>query len=184
MREELRQRIELLLERQPDIFGANGHHFEMNAPLSEEHVQAFDRRRRISLPDDYRWFITNVGNGGAGTYYGVVPLGEMDDGDEIKSWEENDVMVGSLSMPFPHTTSWNDLSGEPNDEVVHNEAKYEAQLESFEEVYFSSQNMSGAMPICHMGCALRIWLVVTGAERGHLWLDKRADHQGIEPLVG
>ncbi len=42
--------------------------------------------------------------------------------------------------------------------------------------------MNGAIPICHLGCALRQWLVVTGPEAGNIWCDYRADRRGIYPL--
>jgi hypothetical protein len=42
--------------------------------------------------------------------------------------------------------------------------------------------VNGAIPVCHIGCALRRWLVVTGPERGHIWCDDRADQRGLYPL--
>ncbi len=41
---------------------------------------------------------------------------------------------------------------------------------------------SGCIPICHHGCALRDWLVVTGPEAGHVWHDASADNLGIAPV--
>ena len=46
MRDELLQQIELLLERQPDIFGANVHQFELHERLSVGQVEEFERRHR------------------------------------------------------------------------------------------------------------------------------------------
>ena len=181
MTPELHERIELLMERQPRVFGANFHGFVLNDPIADWQLDAFERRHCVKLPEDYRWFISRVGNGGAGPFYGVFPLGSMDDGHEIESWEQESFMVGALSEPFPHTQEWNDLSGAPDDSLIElDESAYESQLETFEERYFSPVN--GAIPICHMGCALRIWLVVTGPERGHLWLDKRAARAGLQPI--
>jgi hypothetical protein len=42
--------------------------------------------------------------------------------------------------------------------------------------------MAGAIPICHLGCALRQWLVITGPEAGNVWCDDRADRGGLYPL--
>lgn len=72
------------------IFGAVGHKFVLNPVLSETEVQAFETMHRISLPADYRRFLTQVGNGGAGPYYGIFPLGQMDGNDNVKLWQEND----------------------------------------------------------------------------------------------
>ena len=34
-----------------------------------------EEKYSFKLPKDYRWFIMNVGNVGAGPYYGILPLG-------------------------------------------------------------------------------------------------------------
>jgi hypothetical protein len=36
-------------------------------------------------------------------------------------------------------------------------------------------------PIAHFGCAIRIYLVVTGPLAGQVWTDDRAGDQGIYP---
>jgi hypothetical protein len=52
-----------------------------------------------------------------------------------------------------------------------------------EEHYWNRRIMSGAIPICHRGCALRQWLVVNGNHKGYVWNDDRADHAGVYPLL-
>jgi hypothetical protein len=42
--------------------------------------------------------------------------------------------------------------------------------------------MNGAIPICHLGCALREWLVVSGEQKGFIWKDSRTDNGGISPV--
>jgi len=180
-RARLLARLELLLERRPDVFGSDGHRYHLNAALGEPALIAFERRHGVELPEDYRWFLANIGNGGAGPNYGVFALNEMDDGYGAAPWEENDGFVGMLRAPFPHRDVWNDLAGKPDDDAVESK-ELEAERDAFEERYFSTRQVNGAIPICHIGCALRIWLVVSGAERGHLWLDKRADYEGLMAL--
>jgi hypothetical protein len=141
----------------------------------------FEKEHRITLPEDYRGFLIHVGNGGAGPAYGIFRLGEMDDGFDHAQWEENDGFVGVLSEPFPHTEDWNDLADKPDDDI-NDEDELERQMEAFEEKYFDTKYVNGAIPICHIGCALRRWLVLTGTERGHIWCDDRADQGGLYPL--
>lgn len=43
--------------------------------------------------------------------------------------------------------------------------------------------VNGAIWISHHGCALCTLLVVTGAERGNVWADRRTDYSGIAPHV-
>lgn len=51
-----------------------------------------------------------------------------------------------------------------------------------QEHYFNSAIMNGAIPICHLGCALWQWLVVNGEHWGFVWSDYRVDHRGIFPI--
>ncbi len=63
------------LDRRRVAFGAGRYNYRFPAPLSVEQVEAFERRYEIALPIAYRRFITELGNGGPGPYYGVTPLG-------------------------------------------------------------------------------------------------------------
>jgi hypothetical protein len=170
------------------VFGSQSHSFRTYPPLSEEIVREFEARHRVTLPKDYRGFLLHVGNGGAGPAYGLFKLREMDDGFEYKTWIENDGFVGVLSKPFPHTVAWNDLSEEPAYDESREmgpewEDEYQRQLDAWEDrVYWNTANVNGAIPICHRGCALREWLVVAGAEAGHVWDDRRTDRGGLMPL--
>ena len=41
--------------------------------------------------------------------------------------------------------------------------------------------VDGAIPVCHEGCAVRDWLVVSGPEAGRVWHDATADMKGWSP---
>lgn len=163
------------------MFGAAGHGFKLNASVSEADVRAFEERHGVTLPDDYRGFLLNIGNGGAGPYYGIFKLGEMDDNFGYVAWQANSHFVGLLSTPFPFTEQWNDVAGRPDPDDV-GEEEYERQLDAWEKHYFMP--IDGAIPICHLGCAMWVWLVVSGPERGRVWIDDRASDNGIRPVVG
>src|SRR5918996_2512608 len=62
----IRDDLQRLKTAAAEIFGSNGHHFTLNAPLVETEVLAFERQHAIRLPVDYRRFLIEVGNGGAG----------------------------------------------------------------------------------------------------------------------
>jgi hypothetical protein len=186
----MREKIEQLLTdlkrvRQrgdsPGVFGAQAHEFALNLPLTESEVAAFETAYNVALPEEYRLFLLLVGNGGAGPYYGLFRLGEMDDGFGFARWEQG-AFVGKLAASFPHSGPWNDLTGVPDDDD-NDEDTYERSLDEFEDRYFDSVLVNGAIPICHLGCALRQWLVVTGPEAGNVWCDDRADRGGLYPLT-
>lgn len=62
------------LDRRRVVFGAASHRYRFRPKLSVESVLEFERRARVSLPDAYRAFLIELGNGGCGPYYGIVPL--------------------------------------------------------------------------------------------------------------
>lgn len=168
----------LLLQReQPKIFGTGEHEFRLNPKVPEADLLAFERLHKICLPTDFRKFLANVGNGGAGPFYGIVSLGQIDSPFGMTPWQEYDGLVGVLSEQFPFAESWNDVSTMPSNDLRHrDEYEYYRQMESFEAAYWSSTLTNGAFPICHQGCALRILLVVTGPQAGFLWDDRRSEY--------
>jgi hypothetical protein len=179
----IRDALARLRAAQAPIFGANYHQFLLNPPLAEADVLAFERLHKVFLPADYRHFLTTIGDGGAGPYYGIFPLGEMDNDRSLKAWQEQDDLIGVISEPFSLETEWNDLTGMPSTKLLEADgAEYERQLDEFEKRYWSSSLMHGAVPICHEGCALRIWLVLTGLQAGRLWHDGRSELTGVKPL--
>lgn len=171
----------------PKVFGAEAHRFRPHPPVPEPEVAAFEARHRVVLPTDYRGFLTHVGNGGAGPAYGLFPLGtDGDTGGDPDPWAEGGGFVGVLSEPFPHTRPWNDLAGRPEyeeewDDDENLQDEYNRRLSAWEAGYFRTANVNGAVPVCHLGCAKRLWLVVTGPEAGRIWADDRADHLGLRP---
>jgi hypothetical protein len=91
--------------------------------------------------------------------------------------------VGILSQPFPHTSPWNERfvfnrplhSPADRDECVMQKEAW------WDQVYMNSARVNGAIPLCHLGCGLYQWLVVTGPEAGHVWEDERVDGCGLRP---
>ena len=85
------------------MFGSAAHDYKLNPPIPVSTIEEFEARHGIRLPDDYRHFVTEIGNGGAGPYYGLFPFGELDEG---LSWEQGD-LIGDVAQPFPHVEAWN-----------------------------------------------------------------------------
>jgi hypothetical protein len=179
--ERVKESLAYLRRVRPPLFGADYHNFELHPVIEEEKVEAFELSHSIRLPSQYREFLVQIGNGGAGPDYGVFSLGTIDEGFGIRAWQANGAVVGDPSKPFRFQEAWNDTSAKPTDDLE-NEAEYWRLMDAFEGTYWSSDLVNGAIPICHRGCAIRIWLVVNGPESGKLWEDRRSEFDGISPL--
>lgn len=172
-------------DRRRSVFGSAAHDYNLNPPIPLSTIEEFEARHGIRLPDDYRYFVTEIGNGGAGPYYGLFPFGQVEDG---RSWEEGD-LVGNVSQPFPHVEAWNlpesfwqqEPNISPETPPEEDDRLWEAWDKVEQEHYWNPSIMNGAIPICHLGCGLLQWLVVNGEQKGHVWDDFRADHRGIRP---
>jgi hypothetical protein len=137
-------------------FGASTHKYALNPSLTEEQIQAFEAKNNVRLPEDYRQFLLQLGNGGAGPYYGLYTL------EEGLVNQDPDF----LSRPFPYTSAWQEYpTSEESDAYI-----------------FDDLHIQGTLRLCHEGCGYYNFLVITGAERGSVWIDARVSDQGIGPL--
>ncbi|MEU7001453.1 SMI1/KNR4 family protein [Nonomuraea sp. NPDC046570] len=112
----IRRGIDALREYDTDfgLFGAREHRYRFMPPLDEAALEAIEARIGVRLPADYRTFLTRLGNGGAGPYYGVHGLRPDD------AW--------ARFHPFPFMEEWEppDLDDEGYDDVM--EAAFEGLL--------------------------------------------------------
>ncbi len=60
-----------------NILGAFQHQYQLNPVVSLKEVQQFEEEYHVELPEEYIFFLTKVGNGGAGPDYGMYSLDEM-----------------------------------------------------------------------------------------------------------
>lgn len=166
------EKLALLRQRDASckLFGADSHGYVLNPVLQEKQVAAFEKEHGIVLPAGYRHFLQVLGDGGAGPYYGLEPL-------ERGLWafldaDSADPLLDP-ALPFPFTTPWNmSFDGDEDDEVA---------LARFEEEYFDTKWMTGALRICNFGCGVYLNLVLNGPEAGHIWVDDRCNSSGIYP---
>lgn len=166
-------------------FGAGAFQYQVLPPLSEAEVAEVEAQYGVRLPEEYRHFLTEVGAGGAGPSYGVFPL-VKEDGEWFWDGDGGD-LTGDLTIPFPHVEAWS-LDGHPiwdsypEDDENFDEL-YDAWWDEFTGIYWAPEWTTGAICLCHHGCAARSWLVVTGPSRGQIWEDGRADEVGLYPAL-
>ena len=92
---DIKELAELLRRlRQKDknlrVFGTNSHTYKLGQTLAEAELHSFEQKHQIKLPEDYRLFLKEIGNGGAGPFYGLETL-------------EKAAQYRDLSKPFPFT---------------------------------------------------------------------------------
>jgi len=157
-----------LLDKALTEFGARSHGYRLGLPLTQAELRSYEQRFGVVLPAHYRRFLVEVGHQGAGPYYGLFALDSED--------PENPMAFGGdLTKPFKWTErfnpeEWDRSCGEDG-------------VEWDEDGKFVGMFLPGALYLCHYGCALRFFLVVTGPCRGEVWHDWQANGDGIYPAV-
>ena len=97
--EELRSLLEKARATDADLkqFGAEHHKYQWNPPASLKEIEKFEKETGISLPDGYRNFLLQAGNGGAGPFYGLFSL------EQVKGWLSWQVEPGETPYLAPGT---------------------------------------------------------------------------------
>ena len=140
--EELRSLLEKAKVTDADLkqFGAQNHKYQWNPPASLKEIEEFEQETGISLPDDYRNFLLQAGNGGAGPFYGLFSL------EQVKGWLSWQVKPGETPYLAPGTDpdSLKDLGDRDHDW------------------------RRGCIPIESQGDTYFTYLLVTGPDRGRV----------------
>lgn len=158
------------------IFGSQQHRYKLNPTLSSGKIREFELKYNITLPAGYASFLLNIGNGGAGPYYGIEPLENVLFTD--LDYKPSELLLNP-SKPFLHTKPWNLHFEATVDET--NDEEYYKQLDAFQKIYFDEEQRNGCIAICNYGCAINFMLVVNGQEYGNIWVNDRANDNGIYP---
>ena len=146
----------------------------LHPPLAEDEVAAVEARLGVALPEEYRGFITRVGDGGAGPAYGMFRLSSAL--REAKA----DAHPGLLAAPFPHTEHYNP---DKDPAVISFWDRADAgEVTEEEEDMQGLREAAGTLPLCDEGCGYTHLLVVTGPTRGTMWIDSRGADAGFIPL--
>lgn len=84
---------------------SSSHKYQSNPVALESEVAAIERKYGVSLPDDYRTYLTTFANGGAGPFHGIYPLARYRD-LEWHMWDEGPFAVQPRE-PFRLSGAWN-----------------------------------------------------------------------------
>lgn len=166
--EKLKKLIEL--DKDFSIFGSESHEYIINSKLTEEEIQNFEAKNQLTLPSEYREYLKNIGNGGAGPFYGLLEL------------EDNDNNLTDLSMEFPYTYDKPLKLVEVYEAMDEMDDENEEEQEQFlNEIY--EKSVRGIIFLAHEGCGMYSILVVKGEEYGNVWYFDFANDAGTYPLT-
>ncbi|MBW4702767.1 MULTISPECIES: SMI1/KNR4 family protein [unclassified Micromonospora] len=171
------------------VFGAADHGWQLELPLTTEELAQAEAQFQVELPAEYRSFLLEAGRGGAGPAYGLFPMRRLDgrwqwegDGADLTTPE-------ALGRPFAHVAAFNPADGlpaHPDEDDYDSQEAFTAAQDAYEEQYerlvFTPEHSMGLLYLCHLGCALREALVVSGPARGRMWADDIAEGGGFRPL--
>jgi hypothetical protein len=160
------------------IFGADVHHHQLAAPWSAAQVGEFEARWGITLPAEYRAFVTTVGAAGAGPGYGLLPPTPVErdefprvvtritttSGEIYESGTPRRPGFGARSTParpFPLTGRF--------------EPSFAYDLPS---VAAGATPYDGCLKLSKEGCGYAHLLVVCGPYKGQVWYDGMAAVRG------
>ncbi|MEU6343512.1 SMI1/KNR4 family protein [Streptomyces sp. NPDC046977] len=139
---------------------------EASPPAGWEAVRFFEAEHGITLPEPYRTFVAEVCDGlrAGPPYYGLLPFAQPP-----SDWG-SDRPERLLAEPFPLRSTWMWENNEEGEEALP-----EQELEARMDAVFDH----GSLLLGTDGCGMYWHLVVTGPQRGHVWL---IDEYGAMPF--
>ncbi|MFA1545275.1 SMI1/KNR4 family protein [Actinomadura chokoriensis] len=127
--------------------------YELRPPLRPEAVLAVERGHGIRLPESYRSFVLEVGDGGAGPHHGLWSLHRAAGSAGVGP----PYGPGYLATPFPYTRRVTTKA--LDDEIGARHMDYDDLL-------------TGSMIIAEIGGGAFMRLVVTGPAAGQVWREE------------
>lgn len=139
--------------------------------LTEDRIVDTERMFGCRLPEGYRRFLIEIGNGGLGPGLGLIAFGS--DSTIDPRIPVDDQAALNPSAPFAYLEDWN---FPPLKRAMEDQS---AQLEELQTFYFSTARIDGTIRVADLGCGAIALLVLNGSQRGRIWLDFRGTFGGI-----
>lgn len=156
-----------------EISGAHSHKYELRKPVSREKVEAFERKYGFCLPEEYRDFLLFAGDGGAGPYFGVYSLDEVE--RELGSERSYCPQKEPVIYPEMSEEAWEELIGSDEEGKKERAAAFDTERKAGaaanpggEDEEEGCRPYAGILPIGSQGCTLMTGLVISGAYQGRV----------------
>jgi hypothetical protein len=175
-------RIAKLLAANPQchMFGSRYHECRVGPPADPAVLARVEALAGVELPADYREFVTTIGDGGLGPYYGIMSL------TDAMGQVERTSGLASLGKDSPLTEdiSIGDLMNRPADWAEHTtrietDPDYAAGWSQLRAKFMAEPWCHGRLPIAQFGCGDWFFLVLRGPRRGTMWVDSLDSSSGL-----
>lgn len=135
-------------------FGASSHQYRVNRKLTAKKLTDWQAHNQVTLPEHFAQFLTEVGNGGAGPYYGIYSIEKA-----ASNTDRQALLAKSVLHPGMAKEEWNHLT-EPltNDEDIPDT--------EYDEV--CNKVLGGMLCIGTQGCEYDMYLILEGKHRGRI----------------
>ncbi len=163
----VREKLDFLkkYDRNFCIFGSAEHKYLLNEPLTKEQISFFEEKYEVELPAEYRTFIKEVGDGGAGPGYGLFPLFENESAHEHINLKNEFLFLEDYDSDayFEEqvTCECSDCSKCHNKEVC---LEYEDEMGRV-------RYQGGSLAVCFEGCTFYRRLIMNGERCGEVWAE-------------
>lgn len=182
----IRDRLATLRELDPKLrtFGADRHRHQLAPPIDASRLAEIEAGFGAALPDGYRAFVSQLGDGGAGPYWGLHPLATGI--ERLFDMFDQDTLLAA-DFPFDEDVDFGALVGMPADWKEHirrlkEEPAYGQAWDELKDRYHVPANYAGTLPICDFGCGESYFMVVRGAQAGWIWVNAIDNGSGLFSL--
>ncbi|WPC40108.1 SMI1/KNR4 family protein [Clostridium sp. JS66] len=142
------------------IFGSRKHQYKLNPIISEEEVKNFEKEHQITLPEEYRFFLTKIGNGGAGPDYGIFPLEDIMENEKYCMCKKAFIDVGLADA------MWDYAMGDEEIDPKMLDSKMLEELSKDNDTYDTV--LRGVKLIGSKGCTYSNLCIINGIGRGQI----------------
>jgi hypothetical protein len=157
------------------VFGAGRHQYIVNKPASVNEITAFEQKYELELPECYKAFLLQIGNGGisyadsaAGPAYGIYPLDKCAD-ERLYEHTEKNLKNTCILEPQISEERWISLTRELENEELPDE-DYDKEIVKL---------YGGVLPVGSQGCTYIHALILNGEHKGRIVnmdLDRQQPH--------
>ncbi|MFB9079946.1 SMI1/KNR4 family protein [Flavobacterium procerum] len=178
--ERIKTKLYLAQEKDQDfeVFAADSHEYVVGQVVENNDILKFEKDYEISLPECYKAFLLNVGNGGktseksaAGPGYGIFTLGK-NIAEFVYSNPKKFLKQDCRIHPKMSDDFWKELNKKIDENISDEEFEYEL-----------GKIFSGILPIGTEGCTYYYGLVLNGEFKGrvvNIDIDRRKPYFAFE----